>query len=256
MRELAVDLNYVESGRGIPLILIHGFPFDHTLWEPVAGSLEAHARLIMPDLRGFGQSPAPDGVYTMRLLAEDIAALMDRLEIPKAVLVGHSMGGYISLAFAQAYPDRLAGLGLITSMAAADSTEKRQGRLRLAESVKRKGLRAVVEANLAKYSPNAQVRERTRELILKSSRKSCIAALKGMAERADSSDLLPEVKVPCLVLAGSQDAIVSPEIAREMVQMLSRGWLVEVPGGGHMPMLEAPELVVAAIIDLLQRAAF
>jgi 3-oxoadipate enol-lactonase len=256
MRELAVDLHYVERGQGNPVILIHGFPFDHTIWDRVAGSLEPHARLILPDLRGFGLSPAPEGVYSMRLMAEDIAALMDRLELRKAVLVGHSMGGYISLAFAQVYPDRLAGLGLVTSHSGADSPERRQGRLRLAERVRRKGVKAVVEANLERYSPNAQVRELTSELILRSSARSVIAALKGMAERPDFSDLLPQLKMPCVIVAGSEDVIVSAEKAREMVQMLSRGWLVEIPGGGHMPMFEAPDLVSAAIQDLTQRASF
>jgi 3-oxoadipate enol-lactonase len=256
MRELAVDLHYVERGQGNPVILIHGFPFDHTIWDRVAGFLEPHARLILPDLRGFGLSPAPEGVYSMRLMAEDIAALMDRLDLRKAVLVGHSMGGYVSLAFAQVYPDRLAGLALVTSHSGADSSERRQGRLRLAERVRRKGVKAVVEANLERYSPNAQVRELTGELILRSSAKSVIAALKGMAERPDYSDLLPQLKMPCVIVAGSEDVIVSAEKAREMVQMLSRGWLVEIPGGGHMPMFEAPDLVSAAIQDLTRRASF
>jgi pimeloyl-ACP methyl ester carboxylesterase len=256
MREQAVDLHYVERGQGEPLILIHGFPFDHTLWDKVAVTLELHARLILPDLRGFGQSPAPDGTYSMRLFAEDIAALMDRLHIRKAVLAGHSMGGYVSLAFAQAYPDRVAGLALVTSTAAADSPERRQGRLRLVERVKRVGVKAVVQANLERYSPDPQVRERTKELIMKSSKKSVIAALKGMAERPDLTEQLTELKVPCVIVAGSEDAIVSPEKAREMVQMLTRGWLVEIPGGGHMPMIEAPDLVSSALLDLYKRASF
>jgi len=256
MRELAVDLHYEERGQGCPIILIHGFPFDHTLWDRVAGPLEPRARLILPDLRGFGSSPTPDGIYSMRLMAEDIAVLMDRLEIQKAVLVGHSMGGYISLAFAQAYPDRLAGLALVTSMAAADAPERRQSRLRLAERVQRKGVKAVVDANLERYSPNELVRELTRDHMMRSQRKGVIAALKGMAERPDMTELLSQLKVPCVIVAGSEDAIVSPDKAREMVQMLSRGWLVEIPNGGHMPMFEAPELVVAALDELLQRACY
>jgi pimeloyl-ACP methyl ester carboxylesterase len=253
MRELAVDLNFVERGQGAPIILIHGFPFDHTLWDEIAAGLAGHARVILPDLRGFGASPVPDGVYSMRLMAEDIAALMDKLGLRKAVLVGHSMGGYISLAFAQAYPDRVAGLALVTSMAAADTPERRQGRLRLAESVKRKGVKAVIEANLERYSPDPAVREKTRELMLKSQRKGVSAALKGMAERPDYTELLAELKAPCVVIAGTADAIVTAERTREMVQMLSRGWLVEVPGGGHMPMYENPSVLIAALKELLER---
>ena len=255
MREQAIDLNFVETGQGIPVVLIHGFPFDHTIWDDVAGDLKAHARVILPDLRGFGASPASDGIYSMRLLAEDIAALLDRLGIDQAILAGHSMGGYISLAFAQAYPDRLAGLALVTSYAGADTAERRQGRLRLAERVKRVGVKAVVDANLERYSPDVQVREVTKGYILRSSKKSVVSALKGMAERPDYSDLLPQLKVPCVIVAGTADAIVSGEKAREMVQMLSRGWLVEVPGGGHMPMFEAPRLVSSALLDLVQHVS-
>ena len=253
VRELAVDLSFEEKGEGKPLVLIHGFPFDHTLWEDVAGPLAKHARLILPDLRGFGKSPAPDGVYSMRLMAEDIAAMLDRLGIHKAILAGHSMGGYISLAFAQAYPERLAGLALIASQSAADSPERRQGRLRLAEEAKRKSLKSVLMANLDRYSPDPAVRERVKELMLRSQRVGVIGALKGMAERPDATEILSGLHVPCVIIAGSEDAILSPDTAREMVQMLSRGWVVEVPGGGHMPMYEAPEIVISALIDLLER---
>lgn len=251
MREQAVELNYESQGDGTPVVLIHGFPFDHTLWEDVVPLLEGHARLILPDLRGFGKSPAPDGVYTMRLMAEDVAALLDRLEIHKVVLAGHSMGGYISLAFAQAYPDRVAGLVLITSQSAADTPERRQGRYRLADEVKRKGVKAVVAANLERYSPDPAVRERARILMMTCQKKGVIAALKGMAERPDATEVLAGLQAPGVIVAGSADAIVPPEKAREMAQMLSKGWVVEVPGGGHMPMYEAPQIVARAVIDLL-----
>ena len=253
MREQAVDLFYEEKGEGEPLVLIHGFPFDHTLWDDVTEPLARHAHLILPDLRGFGKSPAPDGVYSMRLMAEDIAALLDRLGIQKAILAGHSMGGYVSLAFAQAYPEHIAGLALITSQSAADTPERRQSRLRLADEVRRKGVKAVVTASLERLSPNLEVRERAKELMLRSQRKGVIAALQGMAARLDATEILSELHVPCLIVAGSADAILTPEKALEMAQMLSKGWVVEVPGGGHLPMYEAPEVLTAALIDLLGR---
>lgn len=255
MREQAVDLQYVERGQGCPLILLHGFPFDHTIWDEVASALEPFARVVQPDLRGFGASPSPDGVSSVRLMAEDVAALMDRLEIRKAILAGHSMGGYVSLAFSQAYPDRLAGLALVASMAAADTPERRQARLRLAESVKRRGVNAVIKAHLERYSPDPQVREKTREVMLHAQRKGVVAALKGLAERPDFTGILGHLKVPCVVVAGEADTIVTSDIAREMVQMLSRGWLVEIPGGGHMPMFEGPQLVTAALKELIERTA-
>jgi pimeloyl-ACP methyl ester carboxylesterase len=188
-------------------------------------------------------------------MAEDIAALLDQLGVHKVVLAGHSMGGYISLAFAQAYPDRVAGLALVTSQAAADTPERRQGRYRLADEVKRKGLKAVVNANLERYSPDPAVRERARVLMMTCQKKGVIAALKGMAERPDSTEALAGLQAPTVIVAGGADAIVSAEKAQEMVQMLSRGWLVEVPGGGHLPMYEAPQIVAKALMDLLAHVA-
>jgi pimeloyl-ACP methyl ester carboxylesterase len=123
-----VELYYEEFGQGVPVILLHGFPLNHTIWMPVVERLQSHVRVITPDLRGHGKSPATDGDYSMRLMAEDIHALMNRLDIPKAVLVGHSMAGYASLAFARAYPGRLAGLAMVASQAEADTPEKRQAR--------------------------------------------------------------------------------------------------------------------------------
>jgi len=239
----------------MPVVLVHGFPFDHTLWQDVVALLKDRAQLILPDLRGFGKSPSTDGVSTMRLMAEDIAALLDRLGVQKAVLAGHSMGGYISLAFAKAYPDRLAGLAMVTSQAAADTPERRQARYQLADEVKRKGVKAVVAANLERYSPDPTVRERARALMLTCPKQGVIAALKGMAERPDATEVLAGLHVPGVIIAGEADVIVSPEKAREMAQMLSKGWAVMVPGGGHMPMYEAPQIVAGAINDLLAHVA-
>jgi 3-oxoadipate enol-lactonase len=253
VRDEAVELAYQERGQGKAVVLLHGFPFDHTIWEDVCVRLEGHARLILPDLRGFGKSPVPDGIYSMRLMAEDVAALMDKLALQKAVIVGHSMGGYIGLAFAQAYPDHVSGLAMVTSQAAADTPERRAGRLRLADEIKRKGLKAVVSANLERYSPHAEVRERCRPLMLNCPKKGAIAALKGMAERQDMLEFLSHLQVPGVVVAGGADVIVTPEKAREMAQIMPRGWMVEVPGGGHMPMFEAPEIVAQALMDLLAR---
>ena len=99
-----VDLYYEETGQGMPLILVHGFPMDHTTWQPVLPFLNDCARIILPDLRGFGKSPVSKGTYTMRLLAEDILRLMDLLKLEKAVIAGHSMGGYVALILCTGLP--------------------------------------------------------------------------------------------------------------------------------------------------------
>lgn len=249
-----VKLYFEESGSGTPVILIHGFPLDHTIWLPVVEHLKSHARLILPDLRGFGQSPMCEDVSSMRLMAEDIHAVMDQLGIEKAILVGHSMGGYASLAFARVFPRRLLGLGLVTTQAAADTLERRQARLTMAADVKRKGVKAYANPMAAKYTCAPEWIEPIKELMLKSQPAGVIAALKGMAERPDATDWLTEIKVPCAVVVGTQDALIPPERTRSMVQMLNHAWLVEIPNAGHMPMLETPQVVANALIQLVNLA--
>ncbi len=151
-----VNLYYQTYGQGLPVVFLHGFPFNHTIWEPLIPLLQDEVRMILPDLRGFGQSPVTDDVYSMRLQAEDVVHLLDLLEVEKAVVVGHSMGGYVSLAFAHAYPNRLLGLGLIATQAAADNPERRQTRYKTAEAVTRKGARMVASGmvKISRLMPN------------------------------------------------------------------------------------------------------
>jgi len=246
-----VELNCEEVGKGIPVVLVHGFPLDHTIWEPVAEGLKDEARVIMPDLRGHGKSPHTEDVYTMRLLAEDLHALIDRLGLEKVILVGHSMGGYAALAFANAYPARLSALGLVATQADPDSPEKRQGRLVSARETKRRGARFIANGMPAKLTDDLDIQKKMMDLILATRPGAIINSLKGMAERSDANLWLPSIKVPAVVVAGLKDQLVPLERAQTMAQMLSKGWLVEVPDAGHMPMLEKPQAVIDALKQLI-----
>jgi len=250
-----VELSYEEIGQGTPVLLVHGFPLDRTIWAPVADGLKGEARVIMPDLRGHGKSPDTAEVYTMRLMAEDLVALLDRLELEKVVLVGHSMGGYVVLAFAHAYPNRLAGLGMVASQADADSPERRQGRLVTAREVKRRGVRYVADGMAPKLTLDIDLQKQLHELMMKNRTGSVINSLKGMAERSDANAWLPTVSVPGLVIAGGSDQIIPVSRGQSMAQMLSKGWLVEIPEAGHMPMMETPEKVVSALRQLICHVA-
>jgi 3-oxoadipate enol-lactonase len=249
-----VQLYYEEHGQGFPVIFLHGFPFDHTIWEPLVPEMAAEARLILPDLRGFGRSPVTEGVYGMRLMAEDIVRLMDRLDIEKCILVGHSMGGYISLAFANAYPGRLAGLGLIATQAAADAPERRQARYKTAETVAHKGARVVASDMVDILTPKNELLASIKELILRAQPTGIVGSLKGMAERADMTGLLNTISVPAVVIAGTADQLLPIERMHTLAQMLPKGWLVEVQGGGHMLMMEEPQHVAGALRQLIQMA--
>lgn len=246
-----VQLYYEEIGQGIPVVLVHGFPLDHTIWGPVAEGLKAEARVILPDLRGHGKSPHTEDVYTMRLLAEDLHALIERLGLEKVILVGHSMGGYAALAFANAYPATLSALGLVATQADPDSPEKRQGRLVSARETKRRGAGFIAHGMAAKLTNDPEIQKSMMDLMLTNRPGSLINSLNGMAERSDANLWLPSIKVPAVVIAGVKDSIVSLERARTMAQMLSKGWLVEVPEAGHMPMLEKPQAVIDALKQLI-----
>lgn len=254
MGEHTVNLFYEERGIGFPIILVHGFPLDRTIWEPVAGYLEPFSRVICPDLRGYGRSPQADG-YRMESFAGDLVALMDRLGIESAILAGHSMGGYISLAFARDYPHRLAGLALVTSQAAADLPERREARYQLASEVEKRGVEAVVDASLAKYSPNPDVLAFTKTLMLKASPEVVAGSLRGMAERSDMTGLLEKLDLPALIIAGEVDELIAPRRSEEMAGLLPQGELVVIPGGGHMAMIEAPRLVADALHKLISRVS-
>lgn len=123
-----INIAYERRGRGEPLVLIHGYPLDHTTWNEIASLLENDFDLTIPDLRGMGQSDAVDKIYIIADLASDVAELLDHLKVQKAFIAGHSMGGYVALAFARAHPNRVRGLGMISSQVLADSPERKQGR--------------------------------------------------------------------------------------------------------------------------------
>lgn len=248
-----VDLFYEEHGVGTPVVFVHGFPFDHSIWMPLVPMLRDHARLILPDLRGFGQSPVTDDVYSMRLMAEDIAHLLDRLEIEKAVVVGHSMGGYISLSFAQAYPGRVLGLGLVATQAAADTPERRQARYKAAESVHHKGARVVASDMVKTLTPRQDLIQSICDLILRTHPTGIVGALKGMAERSDLTGALSSMNVPAVVISGAADQLMPRENVETLAQLLPKGWLIDVPGAGHMLMMEEPQLVAEALLQLINK---
>jgi 3-oxoadipate enol-lactonase len=252
MENNPVKLYYRECGQGTPLVLVHGFPLNHSIWNEVAEKMSESARVILPDLRGHGRSPAPEGGYSMRTLADDLRQLLDHLKIEKAILVGHSMGGYACLAFAQAYPERLAGFGLISSQAEADVPEKRQGRYHIADQVKAKGVRVIVDGMAEKLTCLPELVEPLRQLMLHvATVNGVVGALQGMAERPDATGWLSNITVPALVVAGKADAIIPLERSQTMAQFLGRGWLVEIEGAGHMPMMESPQQVIGALKELL-----
>jgi pimeloyl-ACP methyl ester carboxylesterase len=257
-KQMINDINIAYERRevGTPLVLIHGFPLDHTTWDGMISHLEGQADVILPDLRGLGQSDitrpgAPQGAYTVADMAADIAGLLDALQIEKAVIVGHSMGGYVALAFARAYPQRLAGLGLVSTQVLADNDERKAGRYATAEQVAAQGVGVVADGMAPKLSANPDLVPAIRELILRQPAAGVIGALKAMAERPDSTELLAALKVPVAIVVGQADALIPADRSREMKAILPQAVLIELPGVGHSPMLEAPLETAQALKKVL-----
>jgi 3-oxoadipate enol-lactonase len=244
-------MNYFRTGSGQPLLLMHGFPLDHTIWQPLMPHLENRFDLILPDLPGLGQSSLPQPDYHLTDMAAALADLLRGLGLPRAYLAGHSMGGYVALAFARQSPAMLLGLCLIATQALPDTPERQDARHQTAAEVAERGPTVVADAMAAKLSANPAHEPLLRETILRQPVPGIVNTLKAMAARPDSTDLLPGLGCPVSIVHGLEDALIPPERAREMKALLPNAHLAELPGVGHMPMLEAPIETAEALKKLL-----
>lgn len=233
-----INLAYTRLGKGTPLVLVHGFPLDSSSWNELIPYLKDHFDLILPDLRGFGKSTTVEAPYTLSDMADDLVGLLDDLGVEKTALAGHSMGGYISLAFAKKYPQRVSGLGLIASQAAADAPEGKERRYKTAADVAEKGVGVVVEAMSPKLSADVRVQEFVRGVIERQSKQAVIGALKAMAEREDAMPILSSFNFPLVLIHGDADQLIPIERAKEIKSANPSATLLELKGAGHMPMME------------------
>jgi 3-oxoadipate enol-lactonase len=241
-------------GHARAVVLIHGFPFTHAIWDAQMGALARTSCVVSPDLRGAGKSSSPEGPYLMERLAADVAALLDILGIERASLVGHSMGGYVALAFARMFTERVARLGLIASRLRADTPEEAAARQRLAQHVESDGsVEPVIEAYLPRLFAGRtatavlDVVARAYEIARENAPAGTAATLRGAALRAASDDIAQDLDVPVLVIAGVRDRIVDIEEARSVAARFPRARLMTCDDSGHLPMLEEPERVTEAL---------
>jgi pimeloyl-ACP methyl ester carboxylesterase len=262
---VAIPIAYEGRGtQGPPVILIHGFPIDRSMWRGQIDGLGSIARVIAPDLPGFGVSPpASDGYAptTMDEYADCVVALVDGLGFQRFVAVGLSMGGYVAFTLARRYPHRLAGLVLCDTRAEPDAPEAAQARHQDADRVLVEGLSFIVEKHVKNLlAPEALARRRdlvnaVEAMIHRSSWQGVAAALRGMAQRRDMRPILPRIAVPTLVVVGSDDAITPPRNVQGMAAAIPSAELAVIPGAGHLAPFEAPDAVNTAIRKLLRRAS-
>lgn len=245
-----MQLAYTRRGQGTPLVLIHGYPLDHSIWDETAAILSGTFDLILPDLRGFGASASPTNPYTLADMASDLAELLDELDIPQAALAGHSMGGYVALAFFRAYPARVRGLGLVASQVLADKPETREGRYKIAENVAQNGVGVVAEAMTPKLTADSSLQGFIRALIEQQTPAGVIGALRAMAERPDSTELLSKLNVPLALIHGDADVLIPIERAHEVQAAVPQAKLFTLHDVGHLPMMESPQAVAEALETL------
>lgn len=240
-------LAYVRVGTGAPLLLVHGFPLDHSIWDPLLPFLTDYFDVILPDLPGFGGSDSPGPDPVIETYAAALADLLAGLGLSQAFVAGHSMGGYVALSLARLHPQRLLGLALVASQVLADTPERKAGRYETAEQVARYGARVVAEAMSPKLSADPAHRPVLNELILRQRPEEIVGGLHAMAGRPDSSLIFSSLRVPLVLIHGQADALIPVERAREAAQMAPHAVLVELPAAGHMPMLESPAETAAAL---------
>jgi pimeloyl-ACP methyl ester carboxylesterase len=253
MEKLSVNgitLAYDHHGNGNPLVLIHGFPLDRSIWDEVIPLLESQFDLIVPDLRGFGGSSTVNSAYTVTDMADDLAALLDHLRMKRVALAGHSMGGYVALAFARKYADRVSGLALVSSQAAGDTQERKDGRYKTAQDVAQKGVGVVAEAMTPKLSADERLQKIVQALIERQSKEGVIGGLKAMAEREDLTAQLSTFKFPLVIVHGDADALIPLERAQEIKSLVPSAKFTKLQGVGHLPMIEAPGKTAKALEDL------
>ena len=208
-----------ESQRAI--VLLAGFPLAREVWDEQVPALASTHRVIRPDLRGVGASSVPPGPYSMETLAGDIAAVLDALSIERVTLVGHSLGGYVALAFARMYAERIERLVLVCSRLAADTLSQARYRCELADRAEASDSSAeIVETMLPRLLAPQTLRdrpdvvERVRALASAHNPRGLAALLRGMALRDAANDIAPDLSMPVLVIAGSEDASLSLDDAR------------------------------------------
>lgn len=254
------QIAYSDHGIGLPVIFLHAFPLNRTMWDGEIAALldEQRYRLVSLDWRGFGESDAAGEITTMDVLAGDVVALMDHLGIEKAVLCGLSMGGYVAFACWRQYAQRVGGLILADTRPAADTPERQAHRENVARIAETQGTTAIADLQLPRLiseytrQHDPQVETRVRQMINAATSPGIAAASRGMARRADSSDLLAGVSCPTLVITGQQDAIILPSEAQAYAERIPGEQFVTIPNAGHLSNLEQPDIFLAAISGFLR----
>lgn len=251
-------LSYDDFGTGdVPVIFLHGFPFNRTMWKPQIEFLKSSHRVIAPDLRGFGESKDEETPLSISLFTDDLIQFMDSLKIDKAILCGLSMGGYIALAAQQKFPDRFEALILCDTQCIADTPEAKEKRLDTIKQIKAKGpeefnekfIKSVFYEDSLKTKPEL-VKELS-AVVYTNSEHILTAGLTALANRTETCSTLKDIEIPTLILCGSDDAVTPLKQSEAMHKEISASVLVVIHRAGHVSNLEQPDIFNQHLLDFL-----
>ncbi len=252
-----IQLAYTDVGTGAPVLLLHGYPFNRSMWTAQIEVLSQTHRVVAPDLRGFGESDTSDAPATMDRMAQDVALLMDSLGISRSAVGGLSMGGYVALAFYRQFPARVTALILADTRPQADTEEAKQTREQQAKQILAEGMASNVDSMLPKLltpetvSKRPEVVKRIRNMMLKTKPAGAAAALRGMAARDDQTELLSRIVAPTLILVGRDDAITPVQDSEKMHGEIAGSRLVIIEHAGHVSNIERAEEFNKELLQLL-----
>lgn len=246
------SLAHDDRGRGPAIVLIHGHPFNRSMWAPQLNALAGDFRLVAPDLPGYGDSAPRGEKIAMGGLADAVLELLDAIGIERATVVGLSMGGLVAMELGLHHLERVDGVVLAATTAAPVTPEEVQRRRATAASIERDGMLAHV-LDMAGHLFGVEARRdpglltTVFAMMIHTPPAGPAAALRGRAERPDYASLLRDLEVPALVIAGDQDGYSTPEITDQLVASLREPEVLRLPGVGHLPNLEEPERFNAAL---------
>lgn len=244
-----------RGGGGTPLLLVHGYPLDRSLWRAQIDGVRGR-RVIAPDLRGSGESDIAPDATTMAAHADDLAALLDAMQVERCVFCGLSMGGYIAFEFMRRHPQRAAALVLMDTRSGADSDEGKAGRNAAIATARDKGSVAIADAMASKLFARDVDRQVQAAVVAQMSGAAVpgiVAALGALRDRTDATALLGAIVVPTLVVVGAEDRLTPPDAARAMADAIAGAELVVIDGAGHLPPVERPAETTAALQHFLDR---
>lgn len=260
MKRAVIKISFSEKGKGFPVVLLHGFCETREIWDELADSLSKYFRVLTPDLPGFGNSPLPESDFSIADIGEAVFQWLQNLHLKEVVVIGHSLGGYITLALAKSHPQVLSGFGLFHATAFADTEEKKSTRNKTIDFVKKRGVAAFAHSFLPQlfYHKNKKSLKGEIDQLIKMTAEtkldSLIAYTKAMRDRADRTDVLKSFDKPILLIAGDNDTAVSLEDIRVQENMPKKPIVHVLENTGHMGMIEQKSLSLTAVADFISTA--